>query len=209
MKKILAVLLALVFMLAAVSCADNTDAETNVENNNGTEQTVTPEAPEEEAPETQIPETENPEATEPEVPEKPENDSLDENDDGSDNKLNAVSYDTFKEFIGYSMMPYDMKVNTEKNMVHAVAGYNGKVELSYFSFVTKDDAAKYFEEIAASFPGELVESVDDGDYQLCTFDDGEFGYMMARLYNTIIYGSSKEGIPAVNEWMYGLGYVTK
>jgi len=206
MKKIFAILIAAAFMFAAISCANNTDNENDVENNIGNEQTVTPETPEEKVPETEIPEAEAPENTEPEVPELPE---ADINADGSEHKLNAVSYETFKEFIGYSMMPYDMKVDTEKNMVHAVAGYNGKVELSYFSFTAKDDAAKYFNEVVMSFPGEMVESVDDENYQLCKFSDGEYGYIMVRLYNTIIYGSSKEGIPAVNEWMYGLGYVTK
>ena len=131
MKKIFAILIAAAFMFAAISCANNTDNENDVENNIGNEQTVTPETPEEKVPETEIPEAEAPENTEPEVPELPE---ADINADGSEHKLNAVSYETFKEFIGYSMMPYDMKVDTEKNMVHAVAGYNGKVELSYFSF---------------------------------------------------------------------------
>lgn len=193
MKKIFALLIAVLFAVAAVSCGNNSAVNNDTENNGvDAEQTETPEA---ETPVTEEPGDDVPENG----AEAPENDGTPK----------AVSYEKFKELVEYSMYPYDTTVQADKNMVHAVTGYNGKVELTYFSFTANEDAAAYFDEIAETFPGDVVEKTEDGEYEFCKLAEGDYCYMMVRIDNTIVYGSCKNDYQPVFDWLYGLGYVTK
>lgn len=191
MKKILAIIVAAFLVFAAVACAEKAEEEDEKPENEttNTEQTITPESPDDEEP---------PES-------KPEDEKLPAND----STPQAITYETFKEIIEYSMWPYDIPANAEKNIVHCVSGYNGDVELTYFSFVTKENAADYFDEIKSYFPNQIVMSEEDGDYEICKIEDGEFYYMAVRIDNTIIYGNSRGGYDGLDTWFYGLGYVTK
>ena len=67
----------------------------------------------------------------------------------------------------------------------------------------------YFDEIAETFPGDVVEKTEDGEYELCKLAEGNYCYIMVRIDNTIIYGSCKNDYQPVFDWLYGLGYVTK
>ena len=189
MNKIFAILISALMIFAVVSCAENTDIESKPENEGeNTEQTVTPDVQENV---------------------QPENEPAEEGNSSTEGALDELSYESFKKIIGYSMYPYDIPVQPEKNMVNCVSGYNGEVELTYFSFVLDKNAATYFDEIKSYFPDQVVMSEEDGEYEICKMEDGEFYYTAVRIGKTIIYGSCKDGYDAIDTWLYGLGYITK
>lgn len=123
--------------------------------------------------------------------------------------LTEISYETFKEVIGYSMFPYDTPVSVERNMLYSVTGFNGDVELTYFAFISGKDAADYYEEIIPMYPGEVESTMSDGDYSLCNIKEEGYCYTLVRLGKTIICSGSKNGYDSINNWLYGLGYMVK
>lgn len=181
MKKILALILASLLAVMVVSCSDNGGK-------------VDTDLPQQSVTDNNTDISENPSD---EV--KPQNENK---------KIEAVTYDQFKEIIGYSMFPYDTTPDPEKNMLKICSGFNGDVELTYISFVLSKNAEKYFAEIVEKLDGEVVMTENSDEYNICKIKMGDVYYLISRVEDTVIHGSAKSGFEALETWFYGLGYIS-
>ena len=149
MKKILALILALLLAVMVVGCSDNggkvdTDLPQQCVTDNNTD-----------------------------ISENPSDELKPQNEN---KKIEAVTYDQFKEIIGYSMFPYDTTPDPEKNMLKICSGFNGDVELTYISFVLSKNAEKYFAEIVEKLDGEVVMTENSDEYNICKIKMGDVYY---------------------------------
>ena len=178
MKKIFAVILASMLMISAVSCDGNKNADIG---NTNIQQPSVDDKNGEDVPNTVL---------------------------SNSGKLAALTSGEFFRIASYSMAPYRINIDEEKNMAEALSCFDGNVELTHYSFDTHEDALAYIDELAAKIPGEQLEAKNDGGIKSFKKQDGSNVYMAVCIDETILLGCGNN-FTRITDWFYGLGYLAE